>query len=124
MQCGEYTMPEYDQRTGEIFYAGTLIGRGYSGTGTDRNRPESEHIRDRGPIPRGTYTIEYVGDYPGRGPMVFRLTPTQGTDTHGRSGFLIHGDNEYNDASTGCIVMPPNVRRLLMNTADNTLTVR
>jgi hypothetical protein len=117
-------MPEYNQRTGDMFYNGALIGRGYSGTGTDRNRPESEHIQNRGPIPRGRYNIEYVGNYPGRGPMVFRLLPVQGTNTYGRSGFLIHGNNAINDASTGCIIMSPETRRILQGANGHILTVR
>lgn len=120
-------MPEYDQSSGSMTNDGRTVGEGYSGRGTSRNRPEAERLRDLGPIPHGRYIIEYIGNYPGRGPVVFRLRPTAETNTYGRDGFLIHGDNPANDASQGCIILPRAAREQLIdivNQGDNILIVR
>jgi len=43
---------------------------------------------------------------------VAHLTPIEGTDTFGRSGFMVHGDNQAlnHSASEGCIVAPRFIR--------------
>ena len=46
-----------------------------------------------------------------------------GHNAHGRTHFRIHGNNASNDASEGCIVLPPAVRRLIAGSADNRLEV-
>jgi hypothetical protein len=66
-----------------------------------------------GPIPRGAWTIgEFFDDPGGKGPVVAHLTPCEGTETFGRSGFMIHGDNQAlnHSASEGCIVAPRFIR--------------
>jgi hypothetical protein len=42
------------------------------------------------------------------GPYVLRLEPASGTDTFGRSGFLMHGDSKKSPgcAFEGCVIMP------------------
>lgn len=105
----------YQQSSGQLREDGALVAVGYSGCGEGKNNPALEAVVDIGPIPRGWYHVsgpECV-DAPGpHGPYVLRLTPASGTNTHGRSGFLIHGDsNEHpGAASHGCIVLPRDVR--------------
>ena len=57
--------------------------------------------------------------------LVFLMTSTPFTfcKAHGRTLFRIHGNNQRNDASEGCIVLPPNVRRLIAVSADRRLEV-
>ena len=52
-------------------------------------------------FPQGTYTVGNAYDTRTHGPHVMRLTPSAGTNTLGRDGFLIHGDNARHDASRG-----------------------
>jgi hypothetical protein len=51
-----------------------------------------------------------------------RLTPV-GHDAFGRDGFLIHGDNLTHDASTGCIILPPEIRDMIAASEDRDLEV-
>ena len=57
-----------------------------------------------------------------------RLTPNPGTNTFGRGGFLMHGDNSLlnHTASEGCIIAPRGIRDLVAAAraaGDNQLTV-
>ena len=114
----------YQQSTGYITYNGTLQSIGYSGTGTGRNNPASQEIHDVGPIPQGTYTIGQSYDDPGgKGPCVMPLIPDPADNMFGRSGFLIHGNNIQNDASHGCIIAAPAIRRLISESDDRILIV-
>ena len=92
---------------------GFKMGEGYSGNGAGLNNPAMESAPMHGPIPRGAWTIgEFFDDPGGKGQVVAHLTPIEGTDTFGRSGFMIHGDNSALDhsASEGCIVAPRFIR--------------
>ena len=64
-------------------------------------------------------------DSPRRGPLCLRLEPARGTDTHGRSAFLIHGDSKSQPgtASEGCIILPPTVRAAISASNDRDLEV-
>lgn len=114
----------YRQRTGELLWDGELVGVGYSGLddgdgvlepGEGKNDPEAEALRGVGPIPRGRYRIGPAFTHPTKGKLVMQLIAMPGTDTHGRSGFLIHGDSRLRPgtASLGCIVMPYDVRLIV-----------
>jgi hypothetical protein len=86
---------------------GTRTIEAYSGReGEWKNNPSDTDIVDYGPIPVGHYTIGNAFDDPIHGSIVMRLTPQDGTETFGRSGFLIHGDSRTHpgNASHGCIV--------------------
>ena len=54
-----------------------------------------------------------------------RLLPAPGTNTHGRSGFLIHGDNVMKDksASEGCIILGPKIRQQIADSKIKWLLV-
>lgn len=87
------------------------IGKGYAGRGPGLNNPDRDAVVGQGPIPRGFWKIEQER-HPRFVEPAFRLTPCEGTVTHGRSGFWIHGDNTRmdNSASSGCPVLDRSVR--------------
>lgn len=104
----------YHQATGLIESpTGFKLGEAYSGLGAGLNNPAMESVPMHGPIPRGAWTIGPFFDDPGgKGPIVAHLTPCEGTETFGRAGFMVHGDNSAYDhtASEGCIVAPRFIR--------------
>jgi hypothetical protein len=111
----------YRQRTGEMWRDGALVGVGYSGLddgdgvlepGEGKNDPGAQQQRSVGPIPVGLYRIGPAFTHPTKGTLVMRLVPMPGTETFGRSGFLIHGDSRVRPgtASLGCIVLSHNAR--------------
>jgi hypothetical protein len=118
---------KYSQSTGELVNpTGSCVGYGYSGNGEDLDRPEDQNVRCHGPIPQGQWTVETFFDDPGgKGPIVAHLTPLPGTETFGRSGFMIHGDNRAanHTASEGCVILPRLLREQIMASNDCTLTV-
>jgi hypothetical protein len=115
----------YVQSTGELFDAnGALWGVGYAGRLEGRNNPAAQHLRNVGPLPTGTYTMgEAYDDLKGKGPCVIPLTADDPMKLLGRSGFLIHGDNKAHDASHGCIILGPVVRRRIAKLTDRKLQV-
>lgn len=117
---------EYNQTTGEMKHNGQSVGRGYSGAGrrgsVSRNNPKMEAISNTGPIPQGRYLIGSPRKSAKTGPHVMDLTPI-GHSAHGRSAFQIHGNNKTDDASSGCIIMPPAVRKRISSSGDNELVV-
>lgn len=101
----------------------TVDHTGYAGTGAGRNNPDMQGVRNVGPIPTGNYNVGtgYAGGH--TGPQTLNVDPAPGTDTLGRDGFRIHGNNARNDASQGCIIMPRNVRDTISNAGGATLRV-
>src|SRR5512146_1323064 len=127
-------MVTYVQRTGELLRGGEVIAVGCSGwddgdgipePGEGKNDPAADAIRGVGPIPVGRYVIGPPMPHPTAGPFTLRLAPTPGTDTHGRSGFLIHGDSARapGAASHGCIILPRSVRVSIWESGERDLVV-
>jgi hypothetical protein len=60
-----------------------------------------------------------------RGPFCIPLEPCDGTETHGRSAFLIHGDSikAPGTASEGCIILSNVVRRGLWASGERIIEV-
>jgi len=127
----------YHQQTGLLTFNGQLVyGHGYSGLGSlGKNNPAAEHIHGVGPIPRGLYRIGKPYDDPsqhdpatkkvthhGLGPHVMEFLP-DGHHAHGRTLFRIHGDNKNHNASHGCIILPPDVRRRISQSGHHRLLV-
>ena len=87
---------------------GKLVDRVQFTSGRDGVTDPS--VKDRGPIPPGTYTLDpknitpngpntlLSGDW---GALRVSLTPTGDTNTFGRSGFYVHGG--FAPGSAGCI---------------------
>jgi len=112
----------YRQSDGELLHDGAFVGTGYSGFGEGRNNGFLEWKPDVGPIPRGLYKIgpERVSER--LGPIVMNLDP----DGHAacmRTDFRIHGDNARHDASHGCVILGPLIRRAIADSPDKQLTV-
>jgi hypothetical protein len=112
----------YSQSTGQLARDGQFVATGYSGFGIGRNNPSEQAMPNVGPIPQGHYNIGPPFEAAIQGPCTMRLTPV-GHDALGRDGFLIHGDNLTHDASTGCIVLPREVRESIASSEDHDLEV-
>jgi hypothetical protein len=85
------------------------------------NNPDNQNIKGKnaGPLPRGQYTIGPERNYTEHNGKVLmnamKLTPNPSNQMFGRSGFLIHGSNDYSrqDSSLGCIVLRPSARNVV-----------
>lgn len=118
----------FKQSTGDLFdCTGAVIGKGYSGHGAGVNNPDMQDKHDVGPIPQGEYTIGAVNYHSSHGPLVMPLIPKEGTETFGRSGFLMHGDLKSAPgehlASLGCIIMDFSTRAAIARSTDRDLKV-
>jgi hypothetical protein len=116
----------YAQKTGELQQDGEHVATGYSGAADGKNNPEMQNVPNFGPIPRGDWTISGPPiDTLDHGPYVLRLQPNGETETHGRSGFLMHGDSKTHPgtASHGCIIVPRAVREQVWRSGDRDLEV-
>lgn len=115
-------MWRYEQKTGRLW---RLVAEGYSGHDEGKNQPDLDSVRNVGPIPRGRWLITEKFDHPHKGPWCLRLQPVPGTDTHGRSGFLVHGDSisAPGTASEGCIIVSRGVRQRIWESDDHELEV-
>lgn len=118
-------MITYAQKTGNIAIRNTFVGLGYSGHGVGLDNPDKEDMQNVGPIPRGEWRIDRWDDHHGeKGPQVAVLSPI-GHDAHGRSAFLIHGDNSdlNHSASHGCIIASRPIRDAIRASGETVLTV-
>lgn len=119
-------MWKYQISTGELTDPkGHFVGTGYSGkVGVWRNNPNMQSVVAHGPIPEGVWHIgpDHLSEH--TGPITMNLEPAStATDTHGRSLFRIHGDNKNHDASEGCIILGPTIRREIAGSTDHLLEV-
>lgn len=115
----------FRQSTGEFAQDSRYLVTGYSGFGEGKGNPAFQQVANIGPIPQGVYAIGSARDTTTHGPVVMPLTPEAGTNTFGRSGFLIHGDSiaHAGSASHGCIILPRPIRELIAASGDTQLTV-
>lgn len=114
------------QQTGEYLRGRVRLYTGYSGFGPGKNNPNSQNLVGIGPIPRGAYLIgkeEEESDT--HGPVAIHLIPLTGTETFGRSGFMIHGDSREHPgaASHGCIILDRSTREKVADGHDRLLIV-
>lgn len=85
--------------------------------GDGKNNPLLQHIHGVGPLPRGMWRMgSWMDQHGDLGPGVIGLYPLAGTETFGRTGFYIHGDDKTKpgQGSHGCIVRSPEALRKLM----------
>lgn len=106
----------YNQRTGIFVFPNGRRVQCYSGKGAGfLNNPAAQCTPNKGPLPRGRYTIGPQHTHRTCGPVSYRLEPKAGTAMCGRAGFLIHGGNMVTKASSqGCIIMPVGDRRTIV----------
>ena len=110
-------MLTYEQSTGQLYDANMqpMGAPGYSGHPPHVNDPAAQNLPFQGPIPAGVWLMtKCIEEGAAQGPVVVVLTPAPGTETFGRSGFLMHGDLVENPgaemASEGCIIQSRMVR--------------
>lgn len=118
----------YEQDSGDLFHNGKFVGTGYSGAGKTRsqgrNNSHLEHVPKVGPIPRGEWRVGRPYHHPHCGVYAMMLVQVPPRPLrHGRSGFLIHGDNKAHNASEGCIILALALRQQIWNSGDRRLLV-
>lgn len=143
----------YSQGSGALYYVWdnfgdpdpthtivVLVGSGYAGHGSGVNNPGSQCVQgdpnhpdtNAGPPPRGGYTIGPLqNNRSADGSRTFRnslrLTPDPNNDMCNptRAGFLIHGSNDpsQKNASQGCVILPPDVRKKIGQSPDKRFKV-
>lgn len=106
---------------GKIMYKG-----GWSGNGQGKNNPDMEGVRNKGPIPRGRYTIGVPYDSRNVGPFSLPLTPHLHKALD-RTHFRCHGaaldPAKQGQESDGCMIMPRDVRQAMHKSDDKILDV-
>lgn len=113
----------YVQSSGDIFRGSDYKETGYSGKVPEgKNNPNSECVRDVGPIPRGTYDIGPERSSPTPVTLVL-VADNPNYCTPARGGFLIHGNNSTSTASTGCIILSRPMREEIRDSGDNRIKV-
>lgn len=97
----------------------------YSGRPGLMNDSANECISDKGPIPRGTYTIGAAFYHHKTKAYTMRLTPFIENQMCGRDGFMIHGNSVAHplDASDGCIILNLSERKIINDSTDKILVV-
>jgi hypothetical protein len=118
----------YEQDSGDLFHNGKFVGTGYSGAGKTRsqgrNNSHLEHVKGVGPLPRGEWKIGKPRYSESCGPFVLPLAQVPAKPLrHGRSAFLIHGDNKASNASRGCIILAKSLREQIAYSSDTKLLV-
>lgn len=118
----------YESSTGSLLFSednslfGQLVGKGYSGKKGYKNNILYDTVKNVGPIPPGTYMIGLSYNSVTKGPMTMNLNPF-GHHAFGRTLFRIHGNNRINDASEGCIILHPEIRKKIGESNDKVLIV-
>jgi hypothetical protein len=98
----------YDENDKQLF--STSASAGYK---DDAQNPYSQGLKNKGPIPGGTWYITAIKD---NGKTILRLEPGDDVLVKHRDGFLIHGFGEGNspeEASKGCIILSKSYREIL-----------
>jgi hypothetical protein len=118
-------MTTFVVKDGQLTLTDGSTASAYSGSSQAWDDPTREAEKGVGPIPAGTWAIGAPHDSPHTGPFSLPLEPVAGTETFGRSGFLIHGDSAAEDhtASHGCLVCSRGARMAIDEDPDRTLVV-
>lgn len=98
----------------------------YAGAPGFKDDPVFEKIKNKGPLPRGKYTIVGVPfNHKTAGLYTLKLRPHASNQMFGRSGFLIHGDSRRRpgEASEGCIVLAPKFRKEIYDSDDKEVII-
>lgn len=98
----------------------------YAGASGYKNFYTYECVKNKGPLPRGKYTIGSPHNSPHTGKYTLSLTPKLSNDMCGRDAFKIHGLSRSDPAnsSEGCIVAPLSVRKSIWKSGDRELIVK
>lgn len=115
---------KYSQSSGILTYNDTVIyWKGYSGKGSDKNDPAMADFPFWGPIPLGVYRMRLTPHSVFAHPA-FLLIP-EGHNASHRTAFFIHGESaqSFGDSSRGCIILPPDVRKKILQYKNDLLEV-
>ncbi|HFZ8994213.1 TPA: tlde1 domain-containing protein [Citrobacter freundii] len=124
-------MWKYDRKSKTLTHNGSFVAYGYSGKGAYKDHPEYQNIKSHhgganaAPLPAGTYIISPPFNSPATGPYAMRLKPSSSNQMFGRGDFEIHGDKiaDPGNASDGCIILGPSVRKHIWMSGDRGLIV-
>lgn len=113
----------YDQNSGGFYSPGGFeLTTGVSGDFLHANYSPSQSLPFGGPIPQGLYQIGHAY-HSHLGPLTMDLSPI-GHNALSRTDFRIHGTKGHHWASAGCIILEPEIRRQIAESADRVLRVR
>ena len=122
----EMTCAPNDPRNPAFSNSQYVAGNNLDPNCTDcQNNPNRTGVRNRGPLPTGTYEIERQRPSSSRRD----LTPSPGNTMSGRFAFQVHGCRNPASCSEGCIAATTNQvrdefnRLMSLEEGDNTLTV-
>lgn len=121
----------YKQSTGELQQTRAEkswgdIHRGYAGRDEGLNNPAMQHVKNKGPLPCGFYTIgEVIVTHPRLGVLVMELVPDDSNEMFGRGDFFLHGRKSPTDltASLGCMIQDRRARLKVAASDDKRLQV-
>ncbi|MBF7955949.1 tlde1 domain-containing protein [Rahnella victoriana] len=117
----------YEVSTRKFYHNGTFQFTGsYAGAPGYKNDPTQECVKDRGPLPRGSYQIGPPHTSHRTGKYSLSLTPSSSNNMCDRDAFKIHGDSSQHpgEASSGCIVTSLTERKRIWASGDRELTVK
>jgi hypothetical protein len=96
----------FDEAAGKVYLPDGTVLNANSGLGSMMNDATYANVKMQGPTPPGTYNLSYRESL-FHGVQALRLTPTAGTTTYGRDGFLVHSPLRANSVgSNGCVAIP------------------
>ncbi|MDN5215028.1 DUF2778 domain-containing protein [Fulvivirgaceae bacterium BMA12] len=98
----------YDTNDKQLFSA-----KASAGYKNDANSPYSQGLKDKGPIPGGTWYISGIKNHK---LSVLILEPGRDVHVGDRNGFLIHGfasGSTPEESSRGCIIIGPAERKII-----------
>ncbi|EAA8475333.1 DUF2778 domain-containing protein [Salmonella enterica] len=97
----------------------------YAGRPGFKNDSANECVRDKGPLPRGTYTIGPAFFHSRTRAWTMRLMPYPENQMCGRGAFMIHGESSSHpgEASDGCIILDLPYRKIIAASSDKILVV-
>jgi hypothetical protein len=125
-RTGDFTIYNADGSVELIQYGG--MGYSWSGRGEHVNDPSANYSVGKGPTPRGLWHVAADTPFVFKGmPHSMRLVPIGGLNTvfagfRDPGSFLIHGGSGPN-SSEGCMVLPADVRRIVVGTGPGRLYV-
>ncbi len=98
----------------------------YTGAPGYKDQARYQCLKNKGPLPSGTYRIGSPYLSSGTGPSTLPLLPEPDNNMCGREAFLIHGDSltSPGSASKGCIVIARSYRERIWQSGDRWLVVK
>lgn len=117
---------EYDVATHTFTRNGETHTADYAGAEGYKNDSSKECEKNKGPLPRGTYTIGSPYNSVHTGKYTLNLTPNLSNAMCGRSAFRIHGASKKHplESSEGCIIASITIRKSIWASGDRELKVK